>query len=471
MSSAMSIEQKEQTEYWPFRYRLLLLCLSITIAASLLLGLPLTRSAGQSLQIEAEHLRATLARQSGNLAADAIFTQDLVSLNVMLSQLVSHPQIAYAAVYNLDRTVLAEQGKLPAEEQDSPPPITIQYQSQAIGLFEVIVDKSSIEQALTRLYALWASLSLILIAVSGLAGWLIGKQHGHTLDIIRNDVVGLSDSESDIEWVKQGELAGLTHALRSYKHHQQTQSQVDQALAKFMTPNVNNQFSPESHFPNGLAAADLPEEYAHAAILFIDFVDFRQARKGMSPQALASLLNQYYFFINQAARLYNGSVDKYVGEGVMVLFGIPQQDEKDCFHGVCTAMLLIGLLKQFNQQREEQHLPIIDFKLGLHTGRVLAGTFGDRDNMTYTAVGDNLHTAARLCHKSQRLELLISESVIEQGKLNHQLHLSSGPEVRSSQPEHYLQTFWVDELATNYQALIERQVQHISSMKMDEVNE
>ena len=204
------------------------------------------------------------------------------------------------------------------------------------------------------------------------------------------------------------------------------------------------------------------QSYCHAAILFLDFVDLEQTQKAMAPAQLAELLNQYYFFIHQAAKLYNGSVDKFVGDGVMVLFGIPQADEKDAFHGVCTGLLIIGLLKQFNAERLKNQLPIIEFQLGLHTGMVLAGALGDKESLSYTAVGDAIYSAQRLCHTGQSQRLLISKEVINQKGLGSQLMISSHQTLNIS-PDVSLETYWANELSPTLQALISRQVSHISA--------
>ena len=450
-----------QQQNWPFRHRALFFSLALSILASLIVALPITRAATHQLEQQAAQLRNTLSRQASVQASDAIFSQDLLSLNVILSTLVEHPHIRYSAVYDLDNQVIAEQG---LANDDTGQPMSIQYQNEVIGLLEVRIDEAPLNQAILKIYGLWGILSLLFAIIAGASGWFFGKKVGSKIDQSSEDIQSLGSTSKELHSHQWGELAQLSEEIKRYKDQQNSSQAMHKALNHFMTPNVNNDQSLNYQQPQ------LPDTYAHAAILFIDFVDFQQAQKTLSPKELATLLNQYYFFIHQAARLYNGTVDKYVGDGVMVLFGIPQQDEKDCFHGVCTALLIVGLIKQFNKQRLAQSLPIVEFQLGLHTGNILAGTFGDQDTLTYTAIGDAIHLAARLCRKSEVNRLLISKQVMDQGRLGGQLILNAHQSISGSQPEQVIETFWAEHLTLNYQALIERQIEHISALQTNETS-
>jgi adenylate cyclase len=440
---------------WPLRHRVLFFSLALSLLAILVTALPIAQTAVQQLERQADQLRHTLSKQASLQASDAIFSQDHLSLNVILSTLVEHPHIAYVAVYSLNNDILAEQGEAVKTQSN---PMSIQYQEEIIALLEVRLDESQLHNAIFRIYGLLAIMSLLLFVIAGVSAWWLGKNVGLKLEQSQQDLEKMHLADHQVRLHTWGELAGLSRTLQQHQQQQNANQAMHTALNKFMTPTANH--NTHSHHDK----PQLPESYARAAILFIDFVDFTDAQEKMPSGELAALLNQYYFFIHQAAHLYNGSVDKYVGDGVMVLFGIPQQDERDCFHGVCTALLIIGLLKDFNSHRQNNELPTIDFQLGLHTGSVLAGTFGDQDSLTYTTVGDSIHLAARLCRKGEKNRLLLSKQVIDDGHLGGQLIISKHSTINGSQPSETLDTFWVNNLTPNYQALIERQIQHISAL-------
>lgn len=434
---------------WPLRYRAVFIALFLSITASGLLGLPITRASIEQLEQQSIQLQNTLSKQTSVQAAEAIFSQDLLSLNVILASLVEDPNIRYSAVYDLNNRLIAEQGLADVEETL---PVSIRYQAEVIGLLEIRLNPDNLNSARQRLYGLWFVLSALFTILSCTLGWFIGRYLGSQLGHAQENLENLASMQA-LNIHGAGEFKDFNQALLELQQSEQNKQAMVKALNQFMTPNVNADSSLNYQKPL------LPESYTHAAILFIDMVDLPQAQNQLSPTALAQLLNEYYFLINQASKLYNGTVDKYLGDGITVLFGLPQQDEKDGFHGVCTALLLIGLLEQFNRQRQEQGLPYIEFRLGLHAGMVLAGTFGDQDTLNYTAVGESIHTAARLSRRSLPNQLLVSKAILDQGHLAGQLLTEKHAPLELGKDT--LDTYWIKNLTPNYQALIERQVQHI----------
>lgn len=445
---------------WCLSQRALCLALILSLCASLLLGLPITRASISQLENQAELLRTTLSKQASSQAADAIFSQDLLSLNVILSNLTDHPDISYGAVYSLTNEIIAEHGN---SENLQSKPLSIRYQNEVIGLLDLQLNNSELNQASNRLYGLWAILSTLLVLLNLAIGWVGGRWMSRRILKTSNEIRQLEqDTLTSVTQHKAGELADLSLALHNYVTQQQANSAMNQALNQFMTPASQHSLSRKV---TPLTQESSEQSYRHSAILFLDFVDLACAQDTMAPEELAQLLNQYYFFIHQAAKLYNGSVDKFVGDGVMVLFGIPQADEKDAFHGVCTGLLIIGLLQKFNTQRSEQNLPVIEFQLGLHSGMVLAGPLGDRENLNYTAVGDAIYSAQRICHASSSNRLLISKAVANEKGLGSQLKLCNHNQI-TTQNNEPLETYWANELSVNCQALIERQVNHISAQPL-----
>jgi adenylate cyclase len=432
---------------WSLKHRALFIALFLSLAAAFIMGLPITRSSVQQLELQSVQMRNTLSKQVSIQASEAIFSQDLLSLNVILDALVKDPLIRYGAIYDLNNELLAEQGFTDSEQGR---PMSILYQNEVIGLLDVSLDRTKLDQSINRLYGLWVVLSSLLCLIGSLFGWFSGRYISHKLELIEAQVRQLGNKDTEISIFKVGELHPLTQALSIHHQGLLGQEAVSQALNQFMES--NNTLNPQ-HNSSSVRT--------HAAVLFINLMNLQTVQNQLSSSDLACLLNQYYDFIHESAALYNGHVDRYVGKGVMVLFGVPNEDEKDCFHGVCMALLLIGLLKEFNQQRQTQGLTTIDFQLGLHAGDVLANTCSNQQAPTYMAMGDTLHTVASLSRKSQPNRLLVSEDVINHGQLAGQLILNKHQPIKGQTPSQDIETFWADNLIPNYQALIDRQVQHI----------
>ena len=165
---------------WPLKTRALFLALLLSLSAAFIVGLPITRASVEQLELQSVQLRKTLSKQVSIQASEAIFSQDLLSLNVILAALVKDPLIRYGAVYDLNNEVIAEQGFADTEQGR---PLSIRYQSEVIGLLEIRLDRSSLDHAINRLYGLWFVLSSLFCIIGSLIGWFAGRYIGNKLEL------------------------------------------------------------------------------------------------------------------------------------------------------------------------------------------------------------------------------------------------------------------------------------------------
>ncbi|MFT5594005.1 MAG: class 3 adenylate cyclase [Oceanicoccus sp.] len=442
---------------WPLSIRALFIAVFISILASVILGLPITRSAIEHLEQQQSELRHTLTRQVSLQAAEAIFSQDLLSLNVILSTLTEYPNIRYAAVYDLNNKVVAEQGNA---DDSSGIPMSIQYQNEVIGLLEIRLNDEPLKQRTWQLYGLWMVLSLLLSTFCALTAWFVGHRLGLKLEQSRYELEHLGTIKQ-VTLHQNGEFKDFSEALA--KHHQLNNQQkaLHQSLAQYMQPQL---------FPVWQNRALVIEtQYQAGAVLFFKIAGLEQAQQDMNKLELAQLLDQHYALINQAAKLYNGTVVSFEGDGVMVLFDQEQCDQKHGFHGVCTGLLALGLIDVLNQARIKHQLFPIECKVALHCGDILTRRFpntAQADAYPWLPMNNDKEAcngAALLCEQSEAKGLLMSKTCFEQGQLASQLALSKHHNLVQLNLPDPVVCYWVEHLTPNYQALIERQVEHISA--------
>ncbi|MGR6875114.1 adenylate/guanylate cyclase domain-containing protein [Pseudomonas sp. HK3] len=452
-ATAMTLLEKN----WPLSIRALFIALLISILASTILGLPITRSAAEHLEQEQADMRHTLTRQVSLQAAEAIFSQDLLSLNVILSTLTEYPNIRYAAVYDLNNKVVAEQG---SADDSSGIPMSIQYQNEVIGLLEIRLNDEPLKQRIWQLYGLWLILSLLFTTLCALAAWFVGHRLGVKLEQSRYELEHLG-AIKQVTQHQSGEFKDFSDALA--KHHQLNNQQraLHQSLGQYMQPQLfpiwqNRELTIESDYQTG-------------AVLFFKLANLEQVQQQINKFELAELLNQHYALINQAAKLYNGTVVSYEGDGVMVLFNQEQSDQKHSFHGVCTGLLALGLIDLLNQARIKKQQSVVAYQLALHCGDILTRRFpntAQADAYPWLPMNNDKEAcngAALLCEQSEANSLLMSKTCCEQGQLASQLALNKHHNlVQLNQPDAVV-CYWVDHLTPNYQALIERQIEHISA--------
>lgn len=131
-------------------------------------------------------------------------------------------------------------------------------------------------------------------------------------------------------------------------------------------------------------------------VLFSDLRNFTSLSEHRSAQEVVTLLNTYFTRISAAIEANNGVVDKYLGDGMMALFGAPVQHEDDAGNALNAAIDMCEALDGLNREFRDRGLPELDIGIGVNTALVVAGNMGSPDRLNYTVVGDGVNLAARL---------------------------------------------------------------------------
>ncbi len=177
------------------------------------------------------------------------------------------------------------------------------------------------------------------------------------------------------------------------------------AFSKFVPVDVINQLIAQGH---ALAPNGSPRR---VTVMFTDVEGFTSISESMPPAVLVGQLTDYF---NLAARVFarhGGVIDKFIGDGIMVLWGAPA-DLPDAEYKACLAALeLQAEMRALNRQWHSQALPEFRTRVGIHTGMVIAGVLGSNDRLSYTAFGDVINVASRIegINKQLGTQLLVSE--------------------------------------------------------------
>ena len=146
-------------------------------------------------------------------------------------------------------------------------------------------------------------------------------------------------------------------------------------------------------------------------VLFADLQGFTSLSEDTEPQNLLQLLNSYHTFMVDFILKYGGTVDKFLGDGLMALYNTPIQQDDHIARAVKTALHIQDDLYWFTQELPEEHRLKINF--GIHTGDAIVGNVGSDNLMDFTAVGDTVNVAARLQGVADEGEILVSVPVFE----------------------------------------------------------
>jgi adenylate cyclase len=162
-------------------------------------------------------------------------------------------------------------------------------------------------------------------------------------------------------------------------------------LGRFLSPQVTNRIlnTAESQWA-ALAAPEIRE----VTVLFADIVGFTSMAEKMSPSAVSLLLNDYLSRMTDVVFKYEGTLDKYIGDAIMAVFGAPLDMPDHAARAIRVALEMRERLEEFNAERREG--PVLRIRIGINSGKAVAGEIGSVNKKEYTVLGDTVNTASRL---------------------------------------------------------------------------
>jgi adenylate cyclase len=162
-------------------------------------------------------------------------------------------------------------------------------------------------------------------------------------------------------------------------------------LGRFLSPQVTNRILATSDSQS--ATLGVPE-VRDVSVLFADIVGFTSMSEKMSPAAVALLLSDYLSRMTDVIFKYEGTLDKYIGDAIMAVFGAPLDMPDHAERSIRSALEMRERLDEFNSERKEG--PTIRIRIGINSGKAVAGEIGSINKKEYTVLGDTVNTASRL---------------------------------------------------------------------------
>src|ERR1700754_1479509 len=156
-------------------------------------------------------------------------------------------------------------------------------------------------------------------------------------------------------------------------------------------------------------------------ILFADIRGFTRISEHAPPEKIVSLLNRYFSAMTDIIFAHGGTLDKYLGDGLMALFGAPTATPDDASNALNAAVAMQRRLLGINQELRDEGLAEIGVGMGLHTGSVVVGYIGSERRSEYTAIGDTVNTSSRLESNALGGEILISDATAKAAHSRYKL--------------------------------------------------
>lgn len=156
-------------------------------------------------------------------------------------------------------------------------------------------------------------------------------------------------------------------------------------------------------------------------ILFADIRGFTRISEHAPPEKIVNLLNRYFSAMTDIIFAHGGTLDKYLGDGLMALFGAPATTPEDASNALNAAVAMQRRLLGINMELQKEGLPEVGVGIGLHTGEVTVGYIGSERRSEYTAIGDSVNTASRLESNARGGEILISDATAQAARSRYKL--------------------------------------------------
>ncbi|MCX6612229.1 MAG: GAF domain-containing protein [Acidobacteria bacterium] len=148
-------------------------------------------------------------------------------------------------------------------------------------------------------------------------------------------------------------------------------------------------------------------------VLYADIRGFTTMSEEMEARDIVQLLNEFFTAMSGVIFQCNGTLDKFIGDCIMALFGAPVPSERAAQDALDAAMGMQQALMVLNQSRIERNLRPFQIGIGLHCGLAVVGNIGSADRVQYTAIGDTVNVAARLVNKAAGGQIIVSEAIRE----------------------------------------------------------
>lgn len=153
---------------------------------------------------------------------------------------------------------------------------------------------------------------------------------------------------------------------------------------------------------------------AEVCVIFSDIRGFTTLSEAMAPDQVMDVLQRYFDRMVKSVHRFDGTIDKFIGDGMMILFGAPRPTPDPCTDAVRCALDMLESLDALNVEFEREGLPRLEIGIGINFGKVVVGNIGSSERHNYSAIGDAVNVAARIEGQTKELgrRILITESVV-----------------------------------------------------------
>lgn len=279
-----------------------------------------------------------------------------------------------------------------------------------VGEIHLGVSKRALDVAARKIQFTVISISCIFVIIGIIGSVLFANLITRPVKNLVKGVKSVADGNFDVQVKRTSsdEIGMLTIAFNEMTKSLKEKKLIKEAFRRYVSHQVAEQIfqDPEKYL------SSLKGERRKVAILFADIRGFTPMAESMEPEEVVKILNMYLSFMTEAVFKYQGTLDKFIGDCVMAVYGAPLFLKNPTEMAVKTAIEIQKNIKSLNGERIVNGEETIEIGIGINAGEAVVGNIGSEDRrLDYTVIGDNVNLASRLqtAANSMDVRILISK--------------------------------------------------------------
>lgn len=465
----------------PITVKLALAITILIVTGMSTLGFVILENQKSVLSQQINDMGSAITAQFANSATEMVLSDDSLGLQTLITNLVDNQQIKGALIISEKGEEIVSNGLIPSPEivqhevaksidisdikwSTRQQQNTLVYFNHPIkfnhliaGHVLIIFSKHHMIQLLeeSRFVIIMVTTLMTLFAI--FLAFIMSRHLSkpiHSL-VSASKAIGEGNFQYRLNERRNDEIGELACAFNQMAHGLLKKAQVEDVFSRYVSSNVAKQIL------ENLDEVELGGKHVEASVLFADIVGFTSISEKLPPEEITEILNEYFTYISSIADIYNGHIDKFMGDCAMVVFGVPKESPDHSYNAIACAIMIREAVAKINRIRLSQNKIAIHFKFGINTGTMIAGNLGSNDRMEYTVIGDPVNIASRLASIAESDQIIVLEEFYYQKQIEQRVLANKYKIIRVRGKEDTVSTWLVEGIKADYRGNMDEQITNV----------
>jgi adenylate cyclase len=415
----------------PLKIKLSLVITVLVVSTVGLVAAILLRQEQQTLTEEMTRRGRTIAESLAASVRQPLLASDEPTLSLLLKGALEDRDVAYVVVTDQDGRIVGhgdigqvgrrlEEMRRPLQPpgeslrvQNSVDPrwgrlvdfaVPLSFSKVPIGALYVGFSLKSVEEALARArrQALVITAVMVMVGILGAAALSTVLSRPILRLVEATRAIGAGDYQVSLVVPSRDEIGTLTESFNQMARSLGEKEAIKRAFSVYVAREVANEILKDPEHPM------LKGERREVTVLFCDMRGFTAMVERLPAKDVLHLLEEFYTVMIDTTLKHDGTLDKFLGDGVMAIFGAPNPIPDHAHRAILAALDMQAGVREISARRAREGKDVLAVGVGISAGEVVAGTVGTSQRMEYTVVGDSVNLAARLESDAKPGQILIS---------------------------------------------------------------